>query len=570
MEVFMGASQSNLSGAGYGIDFVLAVTQRSLNATIKSLLLDLKEPIVIFCVCVDDNNKPYVVDYEKLKSNAKGSDPFAISAGADPNVDSDLKNLYDAGFLAAFRARLGIPAAYSDPEVIPDIVRFIDKDTVQFRMMCSEFAIVELAVGRSKRFWTSVSQGASEAWLFSSVVGIRTQVTDPKSGALPPAVAKRADALMGRGETFSVRQFLFDLSTAALNETPTIQGVPPGSASMSLLTQYFVGLYFEELKKRGEPVLGVTITQPRSSSSDLVVTDVVRRICPVVDAHGVPLPTPNDDQVRLATLAYCGEFDGDPLPADAKTFGWNWVESSDTADCHGVVSVSRSALVKHLHSQLLPVATNCSFAPECRFIMRSDGMHFFSLLTPGQVPAVTVPPTGKGVLAYSYHPQTAVGTWGITSHDAFLAKAKLGASYDLTVQFDGSAITIQQHLKIYFYIWSGVVFRDGNIVDRKVTDVFTLSTADGVLSIQPSGAVDDASTSLDLNGFDKWFADVCTISIAQAEGIAKRMTSLKLADIPVTMISDFVFPGGDAFILKDAAFSGSQDLVCRITYSHPK
>src|SRR3954471_21987250 len=103
----MSVSQSNLSDPHYGFDLVVAVTQASINATLKQLMAGLAAPEVIVCYVFDDNNNLVPIPYQTLVANAKGSDPFRVPDGADPSTDPDLINLAAANFAGAVKARLG-------------------------------------------------------------------------------------------------------------------------------------------------------------------------------------------------------------------------------------------------------------------------------------------------------------------------------------------------------------------------------------------------------------------------------------------------------------------------------
>lgn len=92
----MSASQSQLSAARYGYDFVVATTQASINATMKQFLSALTEPVVTLCYCADNAGNPVPLPYDELVKKANGSDPFAVPANADPTSNSDLKNLVGA------------------------------------------------------------------------------------------------------------------------------------------------------------------------------------------------------------------------------------------------------------------------------------------------------------------------------------------------------------------------------------------------------------------------------------------------------------------------------------------
>jgi hypothetical protein len=103
----MSASQSQLSAAKYGYDFVVATTQASINATMKEFLAGLTEPVVTVCYVADQHGNPVEIPYDELVSNANKTDPFTLPANADPATDPGLKNLMGARFMMAFQAQLG-------------------------------------------------------------------------------------------------------------------------------------------------------------------------------------------------------------------------------------------------------------------------------------------------------------------------------------------------------------------------------------------------------------------------------------------------------------------------------
>jgi hypothetical protein len=116
----MSASQSNLSDPKFGYDLVIAVTQESINATMKEFLLGVTEPEVTCCYVYDANNDLVPIDYDTLKANAKGSDPFMVPDGADASTNQDLINLTNANFAGAVKAQIGLPDMM--PSAIPAIV----------------------------------------------------------------------------------------------------------------------------------------------------------------------------------------------------------------------------------------------------------------------------------------------------------------------------------------------------------------------------------------------------------------------------------------------------------------
>jgi len=566
----MTATQSFLSNSKYGYDFVVATTQASINATMKAFLAKLKEPVVNICFVADAAGNPVRIDYAALKDRAKGSDPFRVPADAEPATNTDLQNLQSARFMAGFQAQLGIPKGYRRPTEIPDLV-ILGSDTAAatFTMPCAEFDIVELdpGSGYSPPTWTSLSQPAGAAWIIESKVDLRMSLVDRSQySKLPPDVQAKIQNL--GGDTFSVRQLLFDFTNAGLAaQLPSIQGIKPGTKLYQLLAQYFLGAYFTELQKEGQPLLGAAITQSTAPASTLTLTNLNMEVCPFVGTNLLPVAQPTADQERLATLSYLCEANGHVLPP-AVAFNWNWVDLSEAADCHGVAATNKTAFVTFFKNELLPhVEQNC-YRPSATVTLTSDlKTHYMFSLTPGQAPTVTVPETGAAVLSFSYS-SSAADQAGLGGD---FGRLQIDPRYNLDVKFAGNTITIDQHLVLYMYIRGTFgVAMDGNVVDKTITDTYTLSvTAQGRLTATLTTTSADNSKDLRVNDFSDFFGGEVNRVAGEITSYIRNAVSPRFADIPLTVVQDFVFPGGRTFAFKNVAFSGNQDLVSHITYADP-
>ncbi|WP_037570200.1 hypothetical protein [Phaeacidiphilus oryzae] len=563
----MSANSSDLSNSRYGYDFVVATTQGSINATLKSFLSQLSEPVVTVCYIADPQGKPMEIDYDELKKRANDSDPFAIPPGADPTSDPDLRNLINARFMMGFQAQLGLPPGLA-PTAIPDIVTLgSDTASVVYNLLCSQFTVVQLdpGGGYSPPTWFTQSQPPGAPWVFTSKVDLRLSTVDQsRYSTLPPAVQAQIKNL---GSTaFSVQQLLFDLDNAALETTPTISGVTPGTPLYLVLGQAFLGAYFSKLTRDGSPLLGCTIQQPGAPTSTLTLTDLNLEVSPLLDANGNTIVNPDQDQQNLGTLNYLCAADGDHLPV-AVRFGWNWVEPSESADFDGVVSINRSTFANYFRNQLNPyIATNC-YLPSVTVTYdaaTAETQYAWSLRR-GQAPTVTTPATGPTVLTYHYDADAADQA-GLNGD---IGRMELHPTYDVTVSFSGNTVKIVQHLVIYLYVRSLATAADGNVVDVTITDTYTIAvTQDGRLTSSLATQRQDNSTNPSVDPFLNFWTGVNDITTA-VEGWLRNVTSTGLTDIPVSVTQDFVFPGGRTFAFKSAAFSDFGDLASHITYTDP-
>jgi hypothetical protein len=359
----VGDSQCNLSSAKYGYDFVVATSQASINATMMEYLNTVGEPEAVICYVADSRGNPTPIDYQQLKTNAKGSDPFAVPPNADPTKSADLQNLFEARFMLGFKASIGLPPGYA-PADIPDIVVLSgDASSVSYNLMCSEFIVVELTPGGGYNppSWMNISQPPGAAWLFNAKVDLRLTAYDGTDySKLPPAV--RAQIKNLGGNAFSIQQLLFDLDNAALQSFPTMSGVAPGTNLHTALQNDFLGEYFSTVKASGQPILGASVTQSVAPPSALTLTDLNFEVSPLLGTNNQPIVNPTPDQQAVFTLNYLCAVNGKTLPGAAQ-FDWNWMDESDAANFDGVLAINRNTFVNYLNSALIgDCAGNC-FAP---------------------------------------------------------------------------------------------------------------------------------------------------------------------------------------------------------------
>lgn len=96
----MPASSSYLSDTNYSYGLVVAVTQASLNATMREYLSKQNNKEVVVCYVADDTGKPIAKDFEEVKKALNNKSPFDIPDGADPK-SADVQLLYNLRFMYA-------------------------------------------------------------------------------------------------------------------------------------------------------------------------------------------------------------------------------------------------------------------------------------------------------------------------------------------------------------------------------------------------------------------------------------------------------------------------------------
>jgi hypothetical protein len=561
----MSINQSNLSSTGF--DYVVAVTQDSINGTLEEYLYDANLPEVVLCYIYDNNNNPTPIAYATLVANANNTDPFAVpdgTAGTDPRV----QNLNNASFAFAIKAKLGLSPGVPPANLPPIVTLKAGQSNVIYTLMFSEFIATEMLYGpRNSLIWANKQQPSGEPWTFQMTVDLN--FTDTDFSSLPPAVQNQLKNLSG--QTFSIQQLYYDLNSAALESAPAFNDLPSNSLVNSFMQTDFIGTYWGSLKPSvqapgGGEILGYGASQTSSTpASSLAVTDLNFFTPDAVGTEGAPL-----------TLNYLCATNNDPLPDTTHAgFGWNWIEPGEVSQYDGAVALNRNTFANYLNNAELPtggslydyVASNC-YSPWVRVTYEGGievKVKYEWSMTPGQAPTVSVPGSGGTILSYSYASPTASDDAGI---DGAAGKMELSSTFDLSVTVNGNQITIVQHLVIWTYVRYIATDDSGNIVDKQITDVYTIGVDDqGQIkaTLESSNTVDN-SKKPSANGFLNFWANVDTLSDDVTQW-AQSCIATNLTDVPASFVQDFVFPGGGTFSFTDATFSDNQDLVSHITYA---
>ncbi|REJ58004.1 MAG: hypothetical protein DWQ58_04055 [Microcystis aeruginosa TA09] len=572
----MASNKSFLSSPKYGYDFVVATTQASINSGLKEYLDTIDQPITSLCFLVDENGNPSkCVDLDTFKTMTGGIDPFTIPDQTpynDPRITTVTQNRFAVGI----KLKLGLPANVP-LENLPLIVDLGNAaNNVTFNLLASEFQIVQNnppSGWGGKGSWQVLSQPSDQPWYFSTKVNLvyqdlNKELDTPYFNQYPDQKQALLNQLQNiNSGAFSLQQLLFDLDNAALQSIPSIEGVIKGSNADLVLTKYFIDYYFDSIRKHGEPVLSVHAVANAPDGASLRLTGMEREVAQFVDGNGVVVSDPTPEQKQVTTLAYLCAANNNPLPG-AASFNWNWVEPSDVGNESGVISVNRNTLANYFKDILINVVKPACIKPWTQVNAHWYGRYDSNYsLTPYQTPqTITISPSGNEVLTISY----ASNADANDKSGATYAELDIHSSYKCTVSFNGNTITIVQNLVIWLYSKFDLTATSGNVVDKTLTDTYTLSVGqNGALKVAVNNLpAKDNSQDVDLDWFTAIFVDMNDL-INDIKESSKKLVSTNLTDIPAADVQNFVFPGARVFTYKDVQFSENQDLVSKITYGKP-
>jgi hypothetical protein len=552
----MSAIQSNLSSTGF--DYVVAVTQDSINATLEQYLYYSGLPEVVLCYVYDTNNNPTPIDFTKFVASAKSTDPFTVP-NSTPSTDQRVQNLNNANFAFAIKAKLGLPPGVPPKNLPPIVVLKPGQSNVTYTLMFAEFVATELQFGpRGSVTWFNEAQPSGTAWTFTGAIDLDLQAASFEK--LPASVQTVLKGLQNQGKTFSIQQLYYDLNSSDLEQGFTFNNLPSNSALSTFMTADFINTYWKALG--GASVLGYGANQTSATSpQSLAVTNLNFFTPGAVGNQGAPL-----------TLNYLCATNNDPLPATTHAgFGWNWIEPGEISQYNGVAALNRNTLARFYAQQLRGyVQSNC-YSPAGKIRVWLSGaldttVNYQWGLTAGQTPSVTFPPAGAVVLTYSWSSPVVGDQAGLNGD---MGKLQMSSSFNLSVSFQSNAtVVIVQHLVININVSYLATSDGGNVVDKQITDTYAIGV-DGsgeiVATLQSSVPVDHSVTP-SANGFLNFWANVEQISNSVTQW-AQSIFGTRVTDIPASAIRNFVFPGGNTFAFANVQFSNNQDLVSHITYA---
>ncbi|MGC2087570.1 MAG: hypothetical protein WA702_29880 [Bradyrhizobium sp.] len=589
----MSVSQSNLSDPHYGYDLVVAVTQASVNATLKQYLAGLSAPEVFICYVYDTNNNLVPIDYKTLVANAGGTDPFSIPNNAKPATDPGLQKLTAANFAGAVKAQIGLPDL--PLESLPAIATFGAGSSapVLFKLLCSEFQITGFQYGpRGSATWINQSQptGSGTPWYFSANVFLNDAPVDPNS-PVPPAVQQRINELRHSVQNaFTIQKLFLDLSTAILESSPRIEGIPEGWPVWSLISQLFLGAYFGKLQQKGDPVLSYSFTvhAPRPTTLQL---GAVSRECSPLLLNGQKINNPSPAQLNATELVYVGtQSTTVPTPVP---FAWNWVELGEVNAVSGVQAVRRDVFFNYFSNLINPETAALCISTHVE--MHHSGENFTISYSSGQSsspqPFRVISPIGQpgsdgftDVLSLSF----ANNSSDDSTSSTHLVSISGDYNYDMTgrVAVKGNQIRIQIHATVYMEFRHhevGVGYTDlpgRNYYDKTLTVLYTLGVdQNGALQVTETHGTQDTSAAwaydpggiLGKFGFENKLRDAVTdVENKLAARIDSAFTTY-VGQMTATIngYRAWVFPGNDAFTFKNLGFSSGSDLTAQLTYVNP-
>jgi hypothetical protein len=577
----MSASQSTLSESRFGYDMVMAVTQTSLNATLKEWLSNQQGKTFDSCF-LNKSDAPWVidplrVDIEYFKSQL-GFDPFSIPASVKGHNQKTIE-IASKNFLFGFRAELGYPEATQMLDT--NIVEFNQQGTkVSYNLTFKNLTIYSLT-GELGPYWQVVSQNDFEKpWIINFQVDIKQRSADINRfiDQLPKNVQTEVDGI-GR-DMFSIEQLYLDVN-AKLASTATLKNVEPGTPIHKMLTQWFLPNFLMQMDLNyGVPLGFAAVTNdPYLDQASIIPTSMNFQIVPYREYRK---PTADYD---LYTLNYLIMSKNRVLPPPAQ-FDWNWVDKDKVSLNAGSTAINRDIFTIFLSDLFNPIIKDMMLTPDLKFEVDSnDYIHYrVSYKRANEDWGYgRVPGNSRHILTYThdtYQQKSGRGSSGsLSSRYTLTSDIYLTDEYNSAGKEDKSKkIVVKTTVNIFVYFNVGGSIVEGNFVHKEITSKYTIDTDSfGKLTVvQDSSDIVDTSVKPDISTFMKWRTDGKIVdAVDRISEKLKNMTERyldgsaeKMAD-RLNGSQGWVFPGGKTFAFKDAEFSQGYDLVANVLYIQP-
>ena len=584
---YLDSDLSNVGDSGRRFDLVVGVTQKSVQETMGNFLKKVDRPpfkqLFVFNGTSAGHEPSFVpVDFESTKDKL-GFDPFTIPDGTlstDSRVAALITNRISLGFMAEF----GNPDV--NPSRLPDPIVFDRSGSeVTYNMVMKEFKAFELRGGVFGPVKLKmISQTAflakdpsHDPWHFQFTVDLdmRTDSVRNQFHLLPK---KTQDLVKNLGvDIFSIQQLFLNLNTAHLqNKFPSIPNLDPASSLAILLQRVFLGAYIQTIDASGNGVLlGFTVTTNKlpAREASLVPTDLNIHISSFKNPDGS-----DTTKFPLYTLNYLVASENRRLPSPVD-FGWNWIQESELNKFDGVIAVRRDVFRDFLQDTLSPELRKICLIPDVDVKIDDPIKARFSwgVTQCSTAPKYTVldgSSSGK-VLSYSAHRRDHdkdvfpfPPVWGSISMDVYS---------NSDVFFTGNVIKTVSTLRVHarVNILGGIT--SGNVIFYKTTTNYELGVdAGGRITVKLQGGkplFEDLSDNIKPDGWSK-FVSAGTVKnlidklVNSVEGFKRFLVGFDNAIFRrLNSGADWVFPGGNTFMFKDARFSNNLDLVSHIKYN---
>jgi|GEM_PF-3979359 len=584
----MSLIHADLSGTAPAPDLVLAVTQKSINASLKNRLYRSSQDEILICFGYGDNGQPMEYEFRTMRFRAGNRNFFDIPDGASVEENEALENYRKAGFIQLIRLKAGIPRVKNLAK-LPPVLTLGTDNGILYTFLFEEFTVMTLkGEGPAARLEYSRQPPAG---IYELKVKADLKVVDADA-ATTAAANSSFFRLNGQGQnSYTLKEVVVDFSNAQIVSVPLIDGIAPGSVQDKRLQAVYRNLVKQNTLSLGTVALendppdtiidiggySVTVKTPRSGTN-LPLKDLGFFVSPF-KGNSPLLNSGGDSRTGYSTLNYVCSI-GSGAAARPASLRWDWMEHRvGEVQPDGVLAIRKDAFLSWLSDLVAPSFRKICLQPVCTvdsgWKMTYD-LKFKEELNTQRfniIPKRAYPDGFNCVMALAYQSESSDSCYQVYSW------GNLACRYSLTseVYLRGNQIKFYTNVNVWLHINFDSGVTEGNFARYVIENVFDLYVnAYGKIKVKSHPAIvldksepQNVSTWTkiisfgrisDLLDLQRKFGDHYFDSFIQNfDGIEKGLNGA----------AAMVFPGGNSFVFKDVQFSEGLDLVAHIVHADP-
>jgi len=568
----MSLVNSDLSSVNPSPDFVVAITQKSVNASLKQFLNQQEPKETILYFVKGAQGQPELADPGNLKSNSSFSDPFAIKQGTKVTDNTTLKTLRESGLLLAVKVMSGLPKTASGKPVLklPDVLTLIGGTEVHYTLLFANFAVAYFKGEQDNEAWICQNQTPENLYSFKTKVNLKIGDIDRNDLDDYDSAVKEKIRNFGP-DAFSIRQLFFDLEHSVPLQVPDIEGISKNTPLYDCLSL----LYKELVKQRQSLSLGTVVQNKNISKSSISLAGFNFMISPYRSDGNT-----DSEQNGLATLNYICSSSNRSV-SNPPPFQWNWIDYKPSEiQPDGVLSIKREVFLNWLRSAVAQSFQNMCLRPDCKInagwtitynlnFLQENNSYFFNI-----IPERVYPDGFKCVMKFTYENSSDDDYFQLFRWGNMECKYKI----DSEVFLRGNSIKFYTYIDVWLHMNYQSGITEGRVVQCEIENVFDITVdGNGKLAVVRQPTIKkNYSSRLEVSTWSKVFAFGRTDDMVNVqekfsqEYLDKFVKILESIENELNGPASWVFPAGNSFTFKDVQLSQNLDLVASITYTKQK
>lgn len=557
---------SNLTDGGYGYDIVIAVTARSLNATLKQYIANILPEPIIQAYEGNYNSISYDLLMKKINGATPPSSPEYINLfNIDPQNPKEkeieaLKKATEIGVEYVMKIR------FINPDIrTPDLIELVpSKNNIIYRAYFAEFEI--LIIDKNTPSIKRITQPVQDPWIFGYQIDLSLKPSEFTN--LPIDIQYKIKSNHPEVEDFdsdfSIQELVLNLQDSTLIFEPPNAPTENYDVIKKLFLDNYIKLLLEK-KGIGGSVWGYTIKNKKqlnnnSEGSVINPTDYDFSMSEFSDK----------ERLDLYTLNYLVVCDNKPLPQEKKPFSWDWVDKDSSV--HGVMAISSGKIFELLNHIFKPQVSCLTLYPEIHIVeigcyqgfsynMRTDGTVIVNF-------SIAHTNTDK-ILFYGNYIRSSEDS---SSFLFWTNKIKVQYELNSSIVMRDDEIFSNADIQAFLYLdYEGKYFNERiyqNLINYKIK-----------LSVDENGFIklnatpyeyndllsnDTKDNKIDLTSTVKNIISYYTEQINSAVNTYKQVAFNRIDNT-----NNWILPINKTFISKDIKFSTYKDLIINLTYTQP-